>query len=337
MQNLFLSFALLIILTSSSAAQENPSEASDGKLAARLFAPDTISTGMFERDAALSPDGKSFYFTLRYTRSMAAIAYSNKIGEKWTKPRIAEFSGKYYDIEPVFHPDGKRLFFVSNRPIHKTGESKDFDIWYVTRREDGWSEPVNLGKPVNQEGNEFYPSFTRDGSIYFTAELDPTRGGEDLYVCQYQDGRFMPPKNLGDSVNTNKGEYNGFVSPDGSFIIYTSEGMGEGYGSGDLYIAFKNRKGQWRKAINMGEQVNSRAFEYCPALSADGKFLFFTSQRMARDIKDQPMDYRQLQKYHSKPENGNGDIYRIHTRVIDSLKNLVRVNQHTPQTIRISH
>jgi len=317
---------LFVILATSSLAQESGHEAHRRQTAAEIFAPGTLSTGMFERDAALSPDGKSFFFTLRYTRGMAGIAYSQKVDGQWSEPRIAEFSGKYYDIEPVFHPDGKRLFFVSNRPVHDGESSGDFDIWYVTRRADGWSDPAHLGKPVNQEGNEFYPSFTNDGSIYFTAQRDPTRGGEDLYMCEYQDGRFLPPTNLGDSINTNKGEYNGFVSPDGSFIIYTSEGMGEGHGNEDLYIAFKTRKGHWRKAINMGGQVNSTAFEYCPSLSADGKFLFFTSQRMAPGIKDQPMNYQQLIKHHDQPGNGNGDIYRIHTRVIDSLKNLVRAN-----------
>jgi len=275
---------------------------------------------MYERDGALSRDGQTFYFTLRYRRGMAGIACSEKVNGKWSDPRIAEFSGQYYDIEPVFHPDGKRLFFASNRPKDTTDQTGDFDIWYVTQTPDGWSEPVNLGAPVNQEGNEFYPSFTRDGSIYFTAELEHTLGGEDLYVCEFDGTRYLPPRNLGDSINTSKAEYNSFVSPDGSYIIYTSEGMGPGYGEGDLYIAFRDEKGKWRKAVNMGPAINSPSFEFCPGISADGKHLFFTSQRKATEVRQIPMNYSILRKYQDKPQNGNGDIYRIDIAIIDQIK-----------------
>jgi Tol biopolymer transport system component len=299
------------------AAQNNANTKADEPARARLFAPHVISTGMYERDGALSPDGRTFFFTLRYTRKMGAIAYSQKKDGKWSEPRIARFSGKHYDMEPVFHPDGERLFFVSNRPVEKGGQPKDFDIWYTTIEEDGWSEPVNLGAPVNQPGNEYYPSFTSEGSLYYTAQLEETKGGEDLYVSHFRDGRYLAPQNLGDSINTPKGEYNGFVAPDASYIIYTSEGMGRGYGSGDLYIAFRGSDGRWRKAINMGAKVNSPAFEFCPSLSPDGKHLFFTSQRMDTSLQ---MHYPLLKKLHSRPGNGNGDIYRIKSGIIRELK-----------------
>jgi len=301
-------------------AQPMKQSSQPSQITARIFAPGIISTGMFERDGALSPDGQKFYFTLRYERGMAGIAYSRKVDGEWGEPRIALFSGKFYDIEPVFHPDGNRLFFVSDRPVHDTDSTRDFNIWYVTSTTEGWSEPTSLGLPVNGEGNEFYPSFTRDGSLYFTAELEHTHGGEDLYVCEYNGSRYLPPRNLGDSINTGKDEYNSFIAPDGSFIIYTSEGMGPGLGGGDLYIAFRDEKGGWSKAVNMGKSVNSSAFEFCPSLSPDGQYLFFTSQRKAPQIKQKPMNYPRLKAFQNKPENGNGDIYRIHTRVIDSLK-----------------
>jgi len=290
------------------------------QLQARLFAPGIISTGMYERDGALSPDGQTFYYTLRYRRDMAGIAHSKKVKGTWGEPQMASFSGEYYDLEPVFHPDGKRLFFVSNRPVDETDSTGDFNIWYVTLTPNGWSEPVNPGPPLNRKGNEFYPSFTRDGSLYFTAEREHTHGGEDLYVCDYDGSRYMPPRNLGDSINTSKGEYNSFIAPDGSYIIYTSDGMGPGYGSGDLYIAFRDEKGVWRKAVNMGEAVNSEAFEFCPSLSPDGQYLFFTSQRKDQQIKQKPMNYTRLKTFQGKPGNGNGDIYRIDIGIIDQIR-----------------
>jgi Tol biopolymer transport system component len=301
-------------------AQTIKQESQPQQITAGLFGPGIISTGMFERDGALSPEGQTFYFTLRYEQGMAGIAYSRKVEGEWTEPRIASFSGEYYDIEPVFHPDGERLFFVSNRPVHDADTTRDFNIWYVRATADGWSEPESLGSPVNGEGNEFYPSFTRDGSIYFTAEREHTLGGEDLYVCEYDGSRYLPPRNLGDSINTGKGEYNSFIAPDGSYIIYTSDGMGPGYGSGDLYIAFRDETGGWRKAVNMGKAVNSSSFEFCPSLSPDGQWLFFTSQRKAPEIEQKPMNYSLLKNFQDKPQNGNGDIYIIDISIIDQIR-----------------
>jgi len=322
MQPFFQTLLLIALLPCCLMAEAQTTKQTDppSQIKARLFAPEVISTGMFERDGALSRDGETFYFTLRYERGMAGIAYSRKVDGEWGEPRIASFSGEFYDIEPVFHPDGNRLFFVSNRPVHETDSTQDFNIWYVTFTAEGWSEPESLGLPVNGEGNEFYPSFTRDGSLYFTAELEHTRGGEDLYVCEYNGSRYLPPRNLGDSINTSKGEYNSFIAPDGSYIIYTSEGMGPGYGSGDLYIAFSDEKGGWRKAVNMGKAINSSSFEFCPSLSADGRSLFFTSQRKAPEIKQKPMNYSLLKDFQDRPGNGNGDIYIIDIGIIDQIR-----------------
>ncbi|HPR33254.1 MAG TPA: hypothetical protein PLK12_14235, partial [Prolixibacteraceae bacterium] len=97
---------------------------------ATLLEPGIISTPLSERDAAHSPDGRQFFFSVQLTRELSTLCFSEKRGGKWTKPRVPEFSGTYMDIEPVFHPDG-RLFFCSNRPLPGENEAGDFNIWYV--------------------------------------------------------------------------------------------------------------------------------------------------------------------------------------------------------------
>lgn len=285
------------------------------KDSALLFAKNFISTGMNERDAAFSPGMKEFYYTIQITRNFVAIVYSKKIDGNWSQPEIASFSGKYKDLEPVFHPNGKKLFFVSNRPAEEGQEINDFDIWYVDRNEGQWSEPKNIGKPVNTDNNEFYPSFTNDGTLYFCTKSENSIGGEDLFYSSIVNDKFTEPKNMGDSINSKYDEYNAHISPDGSFIIYTTHGWGKGYGSGDLYIAFKDQNGQWRSPVNMGHKINSPYFEYCPSLSPDGKYLFFTSHRLNTAIQYQEMTYNGLQKIYNSPGNGNGDLYWISTEI----------------------
>ena len=285
-----------------------------------LFAEDVIATGMNERDAALSPDGKAFYYTVQYNREINAIAYTQLIKGRWTNPKLVSFSGEYEDLEPVFHPDGKRLFFVSNRPLKDGNEPKDFDIWYVKKEADGWSEPINPGSPLNTSVNEFYPSFTSNGTIFFCAKRENSIGGEDIFYSETKNGKYLPPKNPGDSINTKSDEYNAFVSPDGSFLMYNTHGRGEGYGSGDISIAFKNDKGEWKKPINMGEKVNSEYFEFCPSLSPDGKYFFFTAQRMSKNMTSGSYTYKDLREWHNQPENGNGDIYWMDAGFLEELR-----------------
>ena len=285
---------------------------------ARIFGKNIISTGMYERDAALSPDGKTFYFTVHFNREIGIIAYSELKNGKWAAPKTASFSGNYRDIEPVFHPDSERLFFVSNRPAHKNENASDYNIWYVKRKSNGWGQPVMMDKTVNSEKNEFYPSFTNDGSIYFTAAYEDTRGGEDLYYCKFENGSFNPPINMGDSINSANGEYNSFISPDGSFIMYNTHG--KGYKGGDIYIAFKNENNTWNTPVNMSKTINSNHFEFCPSLSPDGKHLFFTSQKVDLKSNQQRIQYNSLKKLHTKPKNSNGDIYIINAQIIKDLK-----------------
>lgn len=128
---------------------------------------------------------------------------------------------------------------------------------------------------------------------------------------------------MGDIINTPSGEYNAFIAPDGSYIMYNTSGKGKGFGSGDIYIAFKNNAGQWMEPINMGDKINTPRFEFCPSLSPDGKYLFFTSQKTNPEIAKGCNSYEKFEKFHNQPQNGNADIYRIDADIIQHLKKKV--------------
>jgi Tol biopolymer transport system component len=241
---------------------------------------------------------------------------------KWTGPEVAPFSGHYSDIEPFYSPDGKRIYFSSNRPLEGTGEPRpDFDIWYVEKTGDGWADAVNIGAPVNTEGNEFYPSVTADGTLYLTASYESSLGFEDIYKSELVDGKYADPINLGETVNSRLYEYNSFIAPDESYIIYSGHGRQDGFGSGDLYVSFRQEDGSWSKAVNMGERINSGAIDYCPYVSPDGEYLFFSSNRKAGGAYTEiGITYDQMLILLAAPENGLGDIYWISASIIDEIK-----------------
>jgi Tol biopolymer transport system component len=274
-----------------------------------LLAPGIVSTSDDEVNTAISPDGRSLYFTKKAARKNV-IVVSKLIQGKWSTPEVASFSGLFSDIDPYFSVDGTKLFFCSNRPISGDEPKKDFDIWVVEKTRSGWSEPKNVGSPINSDTDEYYPAIAADGTLYFSATRSDSKGRFDLYRSHLVDGKYGEPKNLGD-LNSPTSEADCYIAPDQSFIIFASYGRPEGLGDGDLYVSF-NKGGSWTKPVNLGAGLNSIAREYAPIGSPDGQTLFFTSERGFQDnVPARPYTYRDFQRSMKSTYNGQGNIYRI--------------------------
>lgn len=282
-----------------------------------------ISTELSERDLAISPDGTEMYYTLQGNqRTYSVILYRTKRKDNtWTTPAVAPFSGKYGDLEPAFTADGKKLFFSSNRPLDGSNTIKDYDIWYVERRGNSWSEPVNAGEVVNTKADEFYPSPTFSGNLYFTAEYEHGVGKEDIFVCRWENGRYSKSTPLDTAVNSKTWEFNAYVSPDEQYIFFTAYGRKGDQGGGDLYMSTKDAQGKWQPAKQISI-INSSYLDYCPFLSFDKKMLFFTSGRHGIPKSfSKALSYDELMKLSRGPVNGSENVYGISfQKVLDSLK-----------------
>ena len=229
----------------------------------------------------------------------------------WGKPEVAPFAGKYSDLEPAFSSDGKKIFFSSNRPTSGT-EVKDFDIWVVEKQNGKWTEPANIGLPVNTAADEFYPAITKSGNLYFTAAYKNAVGKEDIYLARWENGKYSEPAPMDTAVNSKLYEYNAFVSPDEDCIIFTSYGRKDDMGKGDLYMSIKDATGKWQPAKNLA-MLNSERSDYCPFVSFDKKILFFTSERsgIKRSYPAKPARYEELVQLFTTVQNGGGDIYWV--------------------------
>ncbi len=195
------------------------------------------------RDIAISSEGDEIYFSVQsYVDEVSFIASAKKENNVWSNPEIVSFSGKYFDIEPFLSADGLKLYFASNRPLDNAEtKTKDFDIWYVERENKNaeWSNPINLGEPINSSANEFYPSIADNNNFYFTCDERTTKGKDDIFVSMWVDGKYTEPVSLSDSINSDGYEFNAFVAPDESYIIFTAYQREGGFGSGDLYMSYK--------------------------------------------------------------------------------------------------
>jgi ankyrin repeat protein/Tol biopolymer transport system component len=242
-----------------------------------LFAPGFVSTERDQLNAVWSPDGGEFYFTNQGTRTRFIIMVTRRDNGRWTTPAAAPVAGSYAAVDHFI--DGSRMYFCSDRPLAGTGDPKpDYAFWFVDRAGSGWGEPQHLGSAINSDKNDFYPTLTRDGSIYFSSHRDGGVGQNDIYRARPAGDGFAEPENLGDAINTEFAEFDPFVAPDESYVIFAS-GRPGGLGASDLYVSFRASDGSWSPARNMGGAINSAQQDLTPMLTPDGAYLFFTSRR----------------------------------------------------------
>jgi hypothetical protein len=243
----------------------------------RIFEPGVISTEREEYHITFTPDGRTAYWAVSDEffpiRRQATIVYSRRLGEEWTTPEVASFSGVYPDIDPFISPDGSKLYFSSIRPVNGQ-ERADADLWVVARDGRGWGEPTHLGPAVNSPYDELYPSVDADGVLYLGSDRPGGHGGWDIYRSTWENGQYGPPLNLGAAINSAGWEFNPNITADGRTLIFTGLNLPDGFGLGDLYASVV-KKGEWQLRRNLGARVNSELDEYHPSLSPERKVLFF--------------------------------------------------------------
>ncbi|HQX45648.1 MAG TPA: exo-alpha-sialidase [Saprospiraceae bacterium] len=280
------------------------------------FLPEIVSQFPNVRDAAISVSGDEIYFTVQsYLGELSAIVVSKFQDGKYSYPEVAPFSGKYHDLEPFLAPDGLRLYFSSNRPLEEnSNETKDYDIWFVERVsiKSSWSAPYNMGYPINTKDNEFYPAVSKFNNLYFTSDGAQSKGKDDIFVSIWNFGSYDLPVSLSDSINSDGIEFNAYIAPDESYLIYTCYNRDGGYGSGDLYISYQTDNGRWTKAMNMGPQINSPKMDYCPFIDPKKGMLYFTSKRNAVQTKfNDTQALKKLLEEMTQYENGLSRLYKI--------------------------
>jgi len=245
-----------------------------------LFAPNLVSKpNRHEFGCTLSKDGSEFYFGVD-NNGVMEIHYSILDEGVWSpQKKLFEYDSISFN-DPMLSPDQKRLYFISNQAHGEIRIKDDTDIWYVERENKGseWSKPLPLGPAVNSDLNEYYASFTNDGTLYFASRdrsEDAPQYAYDIFRSKYKNGAFQKAKKLPETINTNRYEADIFVAPDESYMIFCSIRK-NGLGQGDLYISFRDETGNWSESVNMGDSINTEKHELCPFVSPDGKYLFYT-------------------------------------------------------------
>lgn len=196
-----------------------------------------INTGYNEGAQCISPDGKYLFYTICNTdfgNGSCDLYWSKRIGNRWARPRNfdAPVCTKAWESQPSIAPDGKTIYFTSNRP----GGFGKMDLWKTEMTEEGlFTVPENLGKTINTEYDETAPFIHADGkTLYFVSDGHPGMGGRDIFFSTLTDTGWTQPVNLGYPINTPDDEINILINAAGTIAYFSTDKEG-GYGGQDIY------------------------------------------------------------------------------------------------------
>ncbi len=175
---------------------------------------------------------------------------------------------------PSISYDGRTLYFFASFD----GGKGDMDIYYATREGEEWSEPKNIGAPINSEKYEGFPSISADGKkLYFIRDnFSKRRDKEICYTIwsstRNDDGTWTVPEKLPAPINIDC-EKSPRIMADSRTLIFSSVRPG-GMGSFDLYQSFQEDDGSWSDPINLS-YINTDAADQFASVSAAGDLMYY--------------------------------------------------------------
>jgi hypothetical protein len=270
-----------------------------GAAVPQRFMPGEVSTGASEWN--LNFDGQDRWVFARspeadFENAEIITSFRGPLG--WYFGTV--FEDAHTDTDPFLAKSdaGEWLLFASNRP-GGGGATANLNLWRVR-----WSEGSVVGTPepltaVNSAGPELGPEL-HGGVLYFNSARRSGLGGLDIYSAQQNGDGFAAPQVLPAPLNSSASEGDFTLSRDGRTALFWSDRPG-GLGEGDIYVSRRTGSG-WSPPVNLGAPVNSAAFDFTPSLSADERWLVFSSMRKV-DGADQ-----------------KSDVYRIRVGAVPALK-----------------
>lgn len=291
-------------------------------MAGEILAPGVISTGLQETSAAVTPDGNTVYFMRSdFSEKDDTILVSHRNGKQWSVPEVASFSGQWHDSEPAISPDGKRLYFVSNRPAKPGGAPLTAEmlghrypgtnLWYVELQSNGtWGEPVHVDGALNDGSQIYNPAIASSGNIYFSAHRPDSGNYYQVYVARSTATGYAVPErvDLGDAT---KNRMDPGIDPEERYIVYAGN-EGDAIGAADIYISFHKADGTWSKPEHLPGDINSAGLENAPAPGRVFGELYLSSNRSDDTtypkIRD---DLTSLQRRLAAPLNGSRNLWKF--------------------------
>ncbi len=173
--------------------------------------------------------------------------------------------------------DGKSIYYaVCNR-------EEDYgscDIYCSYKKGKTWTDPRNIGLPINSSAWESQPSISSDGrTLYFSSNRKGGKGKKDIWYSVKDDqGKWSKVYNLSDKINTPGNEASPFIHPDNRTLYFVSSGL-IGMGGFDIFVTRRDDNGEWCEPVNLGYPINTYEDEDNLIVNASGELAMFASGR----------------------------------------------------------
>jgi len=249
----------------------------------QLFALDIVTSQyMLHGNVVFTPDGREAYWSGTYPAAGSEglnyqILTMKQVNGMWRAPQLAPFCQiEYQDDCPYITPDGKKIFFLSRRPL-KPGEplADGENIWVAERNGDGWGEPKYLGDEINSLSVHWQVSTDLKGNLYFGGQDPDGKTMGDIFVSRHENGRYLKPEKLDFTIASDDHEHSPFIAPDGSYIIFSRASQQRTQLG--IFISFKKKDGQWGEAVCLNNVIGCPAATQCTYVTHDGNYFFYIS------------------------------------------------------------
>ena len=215
--------------------------------------------------------------------AIAGSAQAKQPPDEWGAPTAVSFNVPgFQDGCPIESPDGRSLYFASTRPRFLGDLRTDIDIWVAHRdsKDAPWGAPENLGEPVNSTFDDFCPTPTRGGRLFFVSRrVNPgvTCGMGDIYLTRLNPGQgWEEPQHLAcdyeGGPNTGLDEQGPSYVRTGGPVLYYSSGP-------DINVSARHGDGSFGPPTPVAE-LNSTAMDIQPNVRRDGREVVFASNRL---------------------------------------------------------
>ena len=243
-----------------------------------VFAPGIVSTKGWEYGVVFTPDMKELYFIRERAedKKHEMVVFQNK-NNRWLETVVGPRVG-----QPFVAPDGKTMHLGKR---------------YKERTDTGWSERKSLGSPFEEIRIMRMTASSKGTYVFDEAGTD---GNGVIRFSRLVDGKRGAPTPFSKEINTGTWNAHPFIASDESYIIWDGR-RDSGFGGSDIYISFRQQDGSWGAAINLGDKINTDAWEAAASVTPDGKYLFF-NRNMNPDNYD------------------NVDIFWVDAQIIEDLR-----------------
>jgi outer membrane protein OmpA-like peptidoglycan-associated protein/tetratricopeptide (TPR) repeat protein len=238
----------------------------------------SINTRAEEYLPTITADDSTLIFTRKNVTEDFYISAKTTNGWELARPLSNKINTSGNEGAQCISPDGQYLFFAGCD--RKDGLGK-CDIYYSKLIGNEWSEPKNLGEPVNSPAWESQPTLSADGkTLYFVSDRRGGQGSYDIWQSRFlSEGKWSEPRNMGPNINTAEEEISPFIHPDNQTLYFGSQGW-PGFGEYDIFFSKKKNDGTWDKPKNIGYPINTPEDENSLFISNDGKQAYFASSNL---------------------------------------------------------